>query len=248
MEEKVIRQLKGHSGSQIALMQNESGLFVRKTGNIERNFERLSNLYSDFHSVPVIYQKCDEILDMEYIHGLDMKSYLLFGNLNYFLKFIIDTLNKFAKNAVVKDYTEVYNQKLEWIHKEPEIPFSKDELIARLPKKLPCSQYHGDLTLENILYSNHEFYMIDAVTIEYDSYIFDIAKLRQDLESKWFLRDTKMMLDVKLKNIQDRILERFSGSDNDYLLILMLLRVFLHTKPGDKNREFILKEINRLWK
>jgi len=185
---------------------------------------------------------------MEYIHGLDMKSYLLFGNLNYFLKFIIDTLNKFAKNAVVKDYTEVYNQKLEWIHKEPEIPFSKDELIARLPKKLPCSQYHGDLTLENILYSNHEFYMIDAVTIEYDSYIFDIAKLRQDLESKWFLRDTKMMLDVKLKNIQDRILERFSGSDNDYLLILMLLRVFLHTKPGDKNREFILKEINRLWK
>jgi len=248
VEEKVIRQLKGHSGSQIALMQNESGLFVRKTGNIERNFERLSNLYSDFHSVPVIYQKCDEILDMEYIHGLDMKSYLLFGNLNYFLKFIIDTLNKFAKNAVVKDYTEVYNQKLEWIHKEPEIPFSKDELIARLPKKLPCSQYHGDLTLENILYSNHEFYMIDAVTIEYDSYIFDIAKLRQDLESKWFLRDTKMMLDVKLKNIQDRILERFSGSDNDYLLILMLLRVFLHTKPGDKNREFILKEINRLWK
>lgn len=248
MEEKVIRQLKGHSGSQITLMQNESGLFVRKTGNIERNFERLSNLYSDFHSVPVIYQKCNEILDMEYIHGLDMKSYLLSGDLNYLVKFIIDTLNRFAKNAVVKDYTEVYNQKLEWIHKEPEIPFSKDELIARLPKKLPCSQYHGDLTLENILYSNHEFYMIDAVTIEYDSYIFDIAKLRQDLESKWFLRDTKMMLDVKLKNIQDRILERFPGSDNDYLLILMLLRVFLHTKPRDKNREFILKEINRLWK
>lgn len=248
MEEKVIRQLKGHSGSQIFLMQNESGLFVRKNGNVERNFERLSNLYSDFYSVPIIYQKCDEILDMEYIHGLDMKSYLLSGNLNYFLKFIIDTLNRFAKNAIVKDYTEVYNQKLEFVNGAKDLPFTKQELIARLPKKLPCSQYHGDLTLENILYSNHEFYMIDAVTIEYDSYIFDIAKMRQDLECKWFLRDTNMMLDVKLKNLQDRILERFPGSDNDYLLILMLLRVYLHTVPNDGDREFILKEIRRLWK
>jgi hypothetical protein len=46
MEEKVIRQLKGHSGSQIFLMQNEGGLFVRKIGNVERNFERLTDLYS----------------------------------------------------------------------------------------------------------------------------------------------------------------------------------------------------------
>jgi hypothetical protein len=56
------------------------------------------------------------------------------------------------------------------------------------------------------------------------------------------------MLDIKLENLQEKILERFPGSDNDYLLILMLLRVFLHTQPGDFNREFILKEIKRLWK
>ena len=248
MEEKVIRQLKGHSGSQIFLMQNEYDTFVRKIGNVERNFERLVDLYSECYPVPVIYQRYDDILDMEYIHGLDMKSYLVSHDLNYLTKFIVDLLNRFAKNAVVKDYTEVYNKKLEWLHKEPEIPFTKEELIARLPKKLPCSQYHGDLTLENILYSHHEFYLIDAVTIEYDSYIFDIAKLRQDLECKWFLRDTKLMLDVKLENLQEKILERFPGSDNDYLLILMLLRVFLHTQPGDFNREFILKEIKRLWK
>jgi len=248
MEEKVIRQLKGHSGSQIFLMQNTNGLFIRKVGNVERNFERLTDLYSNFYPVPVIYQKQDEVLDMEYIHGLDMKTYLLSGDLNHLTKFIIDTLNKFAKNAIIKDYTDVYEKKLEWLHKEPEIPFTKEELIARLPKKLPCSQYHGDLTLENILYSNQEFHMIDAVTIEYDSYVFDIAKLRQDLECKWFLRDTKTLIDVKLKNLQESLLDRFSGSDNNYLLILMLLRVFLHTKPNDDDRKFILKEIHRLWK
>lgn len=248
MEEKVIRQFKGHSGSQIFLMREDENIFVRKIGNVERNFERLSNLYSESYPVPIIYQKENETLDMEYIHGLDMKSYLLSGDLNHLAKFLIDTLNKFAKNAVVKDYSEVYNHKLAFIDDAKDLPFTKKELISRLPKKLPCSQYHGDLTLENILYSHHEFYMIDAATIEYDSYVFDIAKLRQDLKCKWFLRESNLFLDVKLKILENKILERFSGADNDYLLILMLLRVYLHTVPNDGDREFILKEIKRLWK
>jgi RIO-like serine/threonine protein kinase len=248
MEEKVIKELKGHSGSKIYLMQEDDNIFVRKIGNVERNFERLSNLYSECYPVPAIYQKYDDILDMEYIHGLDMKAYLLSGNIKLLSEFIVSTLNKFAKNSVVKDYTEVYNSKLSFVDDAKDLPFTKDELIARLPKKLPSSNYHGDLTLENILYSNNSFCMIDAVSIEYDSYIFDIAKLRQDLECKWFLRNSNLMLDVKLQNLQDRILPRFAGAENDYLLILMLLRVYLHTIPGDGDREFILKEIKRLWK
>ena len=248
MEEKVIKELSGHSGSKIFLMKENETVFVRKVGNIERNFERLSNLYSESYPVPIIYQKYDDILDMEYIHGLDMKSYLLSGNIDLLANFIIQNLNKFAKNSIVKDYSEVYNHKLAFVDEAQDLPFTKEELIARLPKRLPSSNYHGDLTLENILHSNNSFYMIDAVTIEYDSYIFDIAKLRQDLECKWFLRSSNMMLDVKLQNLQDKILSRFSGADNDFLLILMLLRVYQHTKTFDNDRKFILKEINRLWK
>ena len=90
--------------------------------------------------------------------------------------------------------------------------------------------------------------MIDPVSIEYDSYIFDLAKLRQDLNCKWFLRDKNIKLDVKLQNLEDQIFSKFGFAKNDYLLILMLLRVYLHTKDGDSNRKFILKEINRLWK
>jgi RIO-like serine/threonine protein kinase len=253
MEEKIIKELKGHSGSKIYLMREEredaDHVFIRKIGNIERNFERLSNLYSEFYPVPIIYQKNDDILDMEYIHGLDMKSYLLTGNVRRLSSFIIDTLNKLANTKpTLKDYTEVYEKKLEFVDDAKDLPFTKQELIDRLPKKLPATNYHGDLTLENILYSNDSFYLIDAVTIEYDSYIFDIAKLRQDLECKWFLRNSNMMLDVKLQNLQETILSRFTGSDNDYLLILMLLRVYQHTKTFDNDRKFILKEINRLWK
>jgi len=248
MEEKIIRELKGHSGSRIYLMEKNKKIFIRKVGNVERNFERLTSLYENSFPVPAIYEKANETLDMEYIHGLDMKSYLLSGSVSLLADFIVSILNKFAKNSVVKDYTEVYNVKLNWVDNANDLPFTKNELIARLPKKLPSSNYHGDLTLENILHSNSSFYMIDAVTIEYDSYIFDIAKLRQDLECKWFLRNSKLMLDVKLQNLQEKILSRFSDSDNDSLLILMLLRVYLHTKPDDDDRKFILKEIQRLWK
>ena len=248
MEEKIIRELKGHSGSKIYLMEKNKNIFIRKVGNVDRNFERLTSLYENSFPVPAIYEKVDETLDMEYIHGLDMKSYLLSGSVSLLADFIVSTLNKFAKNSVVKDYTEVYNNKLNWVDDADDLPFTKNELVAKLPKKLPSSNYHGDLTLENILHADNSFYMIDAVTIEYDSYIFDIAKLRQDLECKWFLRNSKLMLDVKLQNLQEKILPRFSGADNDNLLILMLLRVYLHTKPDDDDRKFILKEIRRLWK
>ena len=90
--------------------------------------------------------------------------------------------------------------------------------------------------------------MIDAVTVEYDSYIFDIAKMRQDLECKWFLRNTDLRLDTKLQRIQDKLRRWYPDAFDDSLLILMLLRVYLHTKIGDKDYDFIMKEIKRLWK
>jgi hypothetical protein len=90
--------------------------------------------------------------------------------------------------------------------------------------------------------------MIDAVEIEYDSFIFDIAKLRQDLHCKWFIRDSKTKLDVKLSHIEQNILSEFPVASNDNLLIAMLLRVFLHSKHGDKEYNFLMKEIKKLWK
>ena len=39
---------------------------------------------------------------------------------------------------------------------------------------MPQTTYHGDFTLENLIYDGDEFIMIDPVTIEYDSYVFDL--------------------------------------------------------------------------
>ena len=248
MNEHTIKELKGFSGSKIYLMRNDNGLFIRKMDNVDRNFIKLNELSQHFN-VPKIYSYNNNILDMEYIHGLDMKSYLAVRDTKRLTEFLINVLSEFSENVYMTDYTDVYIDKLKYIKLPSEMLFTKEQLLEKLPKRLPRSKYFGDLTLENIIYGeNGQFHLLDGMTSEYDSYIFDIAKLRQDLECKWFLRDTKLLLDVKVENIQDKLLERFELANNNYLLILMLLRVYRYTKPFSKEEALLIKEMNRLWK
>ena len=248
MNEHTIKELKGFSGSKIYLMRNDNGLFIRKMDNVDRNFIKLNELSQHFN-VPKIYSYNNNILDMEYIHGLDMKSYLAVRDTKRLTEFLINVLSEFSEDVYMTDYTDVYIDKLKYIKLPSEMLFTKEQLLEKLPKRLPRSKYFGDLTLENIIYGeNGQFHLLDGMTSEYDSYIFDIAKLRQDLECKWFLRDTNLLLDVKVENIQDKLLERFELANNNYLLILMLLRVYRYTKPFSKEEALIIKEMNRLWK
>lgn len=245
--EKLVKTLKGHSGSIVTLIQNENGMLVRKIDNVERNYERLMALLG-YVDVPKIYHYDGNRLDMEYIHGTDMRNYLLNNPVKDLNDFLVNAITLFSNNSVDKDYTPVYNDMLSWIE-DGMFPFTKDELIDKLPKVLPQSVYHGDMTLENIIYSTgNRFFFIDAVTLRYDSWVFDIAKLRQDLECKWFLRRDPVMLDVKLMNIQDHLLKKFPLANDDYLLILMLLRVYLHCDKDSIEYDFVMREIKRLWK
>jgi len=242
-------ELIGHSGCSVFLKEYSPGApYVEKTGDIHRNIERMTALYDAGYRVPRIYEKDESTMRMEYIHGLDIKTHLTYNSIKNLSKFIIGTLESFAKDSVDKDYTEVYNQKLQWLTEQSELPFTKTELIDRLPKLLPQSMYHGDMTLENIISTKDGFWMIDPVTIEYDSYIFDVAKMRQDMECKWFLRHSDIKIDVKLKHLQDRILTAFPLAKNDSLLVLMLLRVFRHCKKDDFNYNFIKQNITKIWK
>jgi streptomycin 6-kinase len=116
-----------------------------------------------------------------------------------------------------------------------------------LPKTLPSSEYHGDLTLENILYEvNGGFILIDPLTTEYDSYVFDLAKLMQDIKCKWFIRKDILFFDSKLKVLEDT-LKTYTCYYSDYLLILMLMRVLPYTHVND-DKYFVESEIRKLWK
>lgn len=247
MAAKIVKELHGFSGNQILLMQKNNKLFVRKIGNITRNIERMQALSSEY-PLPQLYTVSKKMIDMEYLHGLDIKSYLKVNNYERLLDFLLSILEKLSKNSIDKDYTETYIKKLYEVSFD-EFSFTREQLLERLPKILPSSNYHGDLTLENIIYTaDRGFFLIDCATIEYDSYIFDIAKLRQDLELGWFTRKDNAMLDVKTKHIQQKLLEVYPQANNDYLLILMLLRVYRHSFPNTLERTFLLEGINSLWK
>lgn len=246
--EKIIRQLNGHSGSKVYLKEVNGVYCVEKIGNTKRNEERMAVLHELGYRVPKIYLSMDDNLLMEYIHGLDIKNYLIHNNISQLLNFITETIDDFSDDCEMKDYTETYLQKLAWLDKKNEMPFTKYDLIAKLPKVLPKSTYHGDFTLENILHTNTGFVMIDPVTTEYDSYVFDLAKLRQDVECRWFLRNSEVKLDTKLEILNSKLKKIYPQEIDDNLLILMLLRVIQYCEKGDNNYNFLMKEIHRLWK
>jgi hypothetical protein len=246
--EKVVKQLSGHSGSTVLLMQDKEKHFIRKINNVERNYERLRALIG-YVDVPKIYNYNRVVLDMEYIQGMDMKNWLLYNPVTKLNEFITQSINTMNYHTRDIDYTEYYQRTLEWLDTDNSFPFSKQELIDKLPKILPQSMYHGDMTLENIIWGTigERFYFIDAVTVPYDSWVFDIAKMRQDLEGKWFLRYDPLRLDVKLLNIRNHLHQKFPIAFDDALYIAMLLRVYRHCEKNSVEYKLVMKEVNRLW-
>ena len=239
----------GYSKSDVVLLEDDGVIFVRKTGDIKRNLERYDVLSQLDIRIPVIYEILDSNYDMEYIPNLEMKTYLSTNQPNELIKFIKSTIDKLSENTIEMYFVDIYRKKLSEISfAKYDLPFSSEELISKLPPYLPFSVYHGDFTLENILYNTKkdEFVLIDPLTTEYSSYVFDLAKLRQDLECKWFIRHNSVYLDSTLQTIIES-LQKYDYFNNDYILILMLLRVLPYARNAT-DLIFLTDEIKRLWK
>jgi len=248
LRETVVTKFKGFSKSHVMLIENSfSKRFVRKRKNVQRNHDKMKELASHGFNVPKIINMRNDTLDMEYISGIDMKTFILRHDVKLLANSIIETVDRFKYTSKSKNYANTYQEQLALIDCS-ELPFTSDELYIRLPKDLPQSLCHGDFTLENLLYSNGKFYMIDTVTGPYDSWVFDIAKMRQDIDGHWFLRDGKTELTVQLKILHDILESAFAIAFDNNLYILMLLRVYRHCKVGTTEHRLILEEIKRLWK
>lgn len=244
--EKLIKDLHGHSNSRIMLISDGKNHFVRKMFNVDRNLERMQAL-STIIKMPKIIDSSTDCIDMEYIKGLDICNFLLYNKPDKLIEFIIDTLDKFSDDSIIKDYTEIYYDKLSQIDFQY-FPFTLEELLDRLPKEVPQSLYHGDFTLDNIIYKEDEdtFYMIDPLTSEYDSYVFDIAKLNQDLICGWFNRNIKVNLGTKMKIIHEAISYKYDCAKYNIFTIIMLLRVFPYCRTKH-DQSFIINNVRSLW-
>lgn len=248
--ESILKKFDGFSGSTVLLMENEQHKFVRKIKNIQRNADQLKTLHDNKIYVPKIYSYAQDILDMEYIDGLDMQTYILNFGISALQNFLIELVDNLAKNKKEKNYYDTYCKKLEWVDSCEDLPFDKCKLIRKLPKKLPATLYHGDLTLQNIIFGkNNIFYLIDPLTTEYDSWILDFCKLRQDMYCKWFLRYQKESNIHTYLNILDNFfIQKYSILNDNYLLILILLRVLPYAQKNSFDYNFLVNEVHKLWK
>lgn len=242
----IITTFKGYSGSCVELIKENQQVFVRKTGNVARNYERLSVLHKLGLPVSRILNYYNDTLEVEYIHGTDMINYLQRNQVDNIIDFLTDIIKVLKKSTILRDYTDVYRTKFDHVN-FAQLPFTRDQLLDRIPKLLPSSDYYGDLTLENIIATANGFVLIDAATIEYDSYVFDLAKLKQDLVAKWFLRSTNINLDFKLQAIDQSLTEKFGPVDTS-LIITQLLRVYRHAADDRPVREFLEEKMRMLWK
>lgn len=247
--EKLIKQFHGFSGSKVYLFEEDGIRFVRKIDNIDRNAEQLKVLFSNHISVPKILRQNENVLDMQYIDGFDMNTYITSYGVLGLQNFLENIIAKFSQNSKEKNYYDIYEKKLTWIDNNCDLLFSKEDLLKKLPCILPESLYHGDLTLQNIIFAKtNDFYLIDPLTTEYDSWVFDFYKLRQDISCHWFIRDQKNNhLITYLKILENYFLKKYDVLDNKYLFILILLRVLPYAKPKSFDYFYLINEVNRLW-
>ena len=136
----------GYSGSKLELIKKNNILIVKKTNNIKRNLERYNSLKYLNLSMPKILNISDDYYEMEYIHNIPMDIYIQKYEIDDLIDFILKLLNSFKINNAEKDFTNVYINKLKNFNfKKYNLPFNADQLIDKLPKILPESEYYGEI-------------------------------------------------------------------------------------------------------
>lgn len=245
--EQIIQEFYGFSKSKILKIKKDNNFFVRKSENIQRNIERYEALKEFDISIPKILKIEKDYYDMEFVESINMIKFISFYDIDLLLEFLKNTFITLKCNNVLKNYIRTYEEKLNYCDFNLLI-FKKYELIERLPDIMPQTIYHGDLTLDNILYDTkrQKFFLIDPLTSVYDSYIFDLAKLNQDLICGWFSRNHTNKNKDKIDYLFKKLSEIYPELNDKYILILMLLRVFPYC-DNDQDKNFLLKWMNKLW-
>jgi len=250
-----LKEFKGHSGCKIKLYEDNGKYIVHKTGSekLKQSAIILDNLRQLGFNTPLVYDADNDFMSMEYINGIDMKTYILNGNQNdinklvEFLNFYIKTLSNESSIDILPNLVSKLHN-IEKVTDLSNLNFTCLDLLEKLPKTSSCGSIHGDFTLDNILFYKDKFYLIDANPTELNYINFDAIKIRQDLDCLWFVRNEKDTLNYRIvcQQISKQLKNKWSFLNNDYILIFMLMRILPYCKD-DKTKNFLITEINKLW-
>jgi serine/threonine protein kinase len=218
---KSFKTLSGLSGCRIYLAtKDDKNWFVRKISKDIQSSDRLKNqidkqkLYAKnlngIIRVPAIIEEYENdgmfYADMEYISGPDGITYLNSAGTAQ-IQTVEEQLHKYI-HYVAEENVGIHNgeflieklrNKILDIHLKTQ--YIEDEIIYDLIKSLsyfksinlPITLCHGDFTMENIIVSKDNIYLLDFLDPPFDHYWQDISKLHQDLSGSWYARGKKEM-------------------------------------------------------
>lgn len=246
--------LVGNSGCKLELsIENNIPVVVKSQGNfLDLDFKVLLALHYYGLNIPEYYEVTPERVKMRYLDGLTISDYIDEDrDLDKLIEFCTSVIDVCTKNSISDDITAELQDKfqsLDQLVPKEQLKFKLHELYERLPKQVPKGVAHGDLTLENIIYWNDDFYLIDAHYNTLNSVVFDSVKLRQDSECGWFVRNSVQSpaFSDRLKYINQQIKTINNYTKDDNLLIFMLLRVIPYCR-NVQDREWLITHINQLW-
>ena len=266
-------KLIGHSGCDVRLIEGHKS-FVRKTSKdidynkrLIRQCQKQKN-YSGF--VPKIlsegYDNNLYYFDMEFIRGESVASLLrhcLVTEIENICDLLIDiikenratryiiksesTINRKIKNthSIIKEHNDVINEVTGF-------------LMGHDWTEIECSNSHGDLTFENIIYSydDKKYYLIDFLDLFYDTWIADVSKIFQDLIVGWSFRNEHINENTKIRILLlnkkfvvelSKFLNKKTWTDIYSYLLLDLLRIIPYITE-DETYEFVIGSMKSILK
>ncbi len=186
--------------------------------------------------------------DMEYIQGITLAEYMKTIEIGR-IRNCVDIL---FRNIVQPDAeraadTDVFEQKITSVEKLLENRKNPvtNEAFSLLKKHdwsgFSNSDCHGDLTLENIIVRDHQYYVIDFLDSFYDSWIMDISTLMQDVQTMWAYRkeEPDMNTLIRLIIFRDLLADRIKNmtgrlyADVYYALLLKLIRIYPYAQDAE---------------
>lgn len=193
----------GLSGCKIELISDD--ILRKYSSSYEYNKRLLSqikkqSLFSHFVlkdiQAPIVFNISKEDLyyfDMQYISGYSYDEYFLHANIDEieyvfkslcsYIDFLIDNSRYYHEDVSHK----IFYEKLLSM-KDSDFLYYLINVVADHDLKIPHSFCHGDLTFANIIFHSNRLYFIDFLDSFLDSYLIDLAKLKQDLYHKWNLK------------------------------------------------------------
>ena len=241
------RNLGGHSGCQIFLIEEDDGkVFVRKISKdkyyndrLKTQCEKQASFLKDSIKAPKVYSQgyTDEGLyffDMEYVQGITLAKYIKTMEIGK----IKDLVEALTTNLVPKTPFESTPETKTQINKIFKTKFSQlrttlkaknndvinkslDLLENHDWSKMAPTACHGDMTLENIIIKNDKMYFIDFLDSFYDSWVLDIGTLLQDIQVMWsyrFEKEVDMNTVLRLLVFRDLLIDEIKKINPDYTI------------------------------